>query len=413
MLKMRSFTVGEVNKYVNRILTSDPLLRQIMVQGEISNLTKHGSGHYYFSLKDETGKLSCVMFANQTQLLTFKVENGDKVTVKGQITVYEKDGRYQLYAMDMEKMGIGELHIAYEKLKAELDLKGYFDPSLKKPLPQFPNKIGVITSPTGAAIRDIISVYERRSPLATLVIYPVRVQGAFSKDEIVKAITYFDQREDIDMVILSRGGGSIEELWSFNERVVAEAIFKANVPIVSGVGHEIDYTISDFVADVRAATPSAAAEIAIVSRQALLSHIESLKEGLIQQVQIKLRDQHHALKRQSPSANAKRQLLHMAKNQRELEHIQAQMTRKLQTTLTLYKERLTSAGEKLSVLSPLNTLERGYTVVRKNGHALSSAGCVTTGDNVELIFKDGRLEAQVIKVDHNTKLDDLNRESED
>ena len=398
MLKMRSFTVGEVNKYIKRILTADPILRQIIVEGEISNLTKHSSGHYYFSLKEDTGKLSCVMFADQTKLLSFTLENGDKITAKGQIAVYEKDGRYQLYVNDMEKLGIGALHIAFEKLKLELSDAGYFDVKFKKELPKFPKTIGVVTSPTGAAIRDIISVYERRSPLSKLLIYPVRVQGPFSKDEICEGIQYFNDREDVDLIILARGGGSIEELWSFNERVVAEAIFKSKCPIVTGVGHEIDFTISDFVADYRAATPSAAAEIAILSKLALQSNLTNTMHRMQRQMTLRLNQTRLLINSKSPIEMARRYQMKIEQSKLENERLLEKSIRKVQTTLSRNRELLAASAEKLSVLSPLNTLDRGYAIVKKEDHAIVSAEMLREGDRIEVTLKDGFVKAEVLSI---------------
>ena len=262
-MKLKTFTVSEVNEYINKLLRGDIILRNLNVEGEISNFKLHSSGHMYFSIKDDNSRLRCVMFRGQSRLLKFLPEEGMKVIVKGYVALYERDGQYQLYIQEMQPAGIGALYLAYEQLKEKLEREGLFYESTKKPLPFLPERIGVVTSPTGAAIRDIISVINRRNPNVEIIIYPVLVQGTESKEQIVEAIDYFNKNNYVDVIIVGRGGGSIEELWSFNEEVVARSIFSSKIPIVSAVGHETDFTIADFVADMRAATPSAAAELVI------------------------------------------------------------------------------------------------------------------------------------------------------
>jgi exodeoxyribonuclease VII large subunit len=396
MLKMRSFSVAEVNQYIKRMLSADPILRQIIVEGEISNLTKHGSGHYYFSLKDDQAKISCVMFANQVSTLTFSPENGDKVAVKGQISVYEKDGRYQLYVYDMEKKGLGALHIAFEKLKKVLASEGYFDTMYKKTIPAYPSRIGVITSPTGAAIRDIIAVYNRRSPLSELILYPVRVQGAFSKDEICEAIDYFNGRDDIEIILLARGGGSIEELWSFNERSVAEAIFRSKIPVVTGIGHEIDFTIADFVADRRAATPSAAAEIVIKSKQEIELVLDRFRISMQRAAEDAVGMAGVQLNRLSPVAMARRYSLQIGHQHEMLMHIKLRMTGAMQTSLTQGHGQLDHAAQHLQALSPLHTLNRGYAIITKGTQSVQSIQSVSEGDTITVKMHDGSLDAKVL-----------------
>jgi len=395
MLKMRSFSVSEVNQYIKRMIASDPLMRHIIVEGEISNLTKHSSGHYYFTLKDETGKLSCVMFQSQTSQLAFTIENGDKISAIGQVNLYEREGRYQLYVKDIEKKGLGAHHIAFEKLKKSYFEKGYFSSEYKKKLPHFPKRIGVITSPTGAAIKDIIAVYKRRLPLSTLVIYPVRVQGAFSKDEIVKGIAYFNAKKDVDLVILARGGGSIEELWSFNEAIVAEAIFTSKIPIMTGIGHEIDFTIADFVADYRAATPSAAAEVAIISKREVASLIETqmskMKQALMRQVALK----QLVLTRSEPQRLKQVCYQNVERLKQGSEKAYDTMMGAVSIKLRQHKETLMLSQQRLHILSPLGTLDRGYAVVKHKKQVLGSIGTLKEGDAIEITVRDGEIKAIV------------------
>lgn len=395
MLKMRSLSVSEVNQYVKRILASDPLLRQMMVAGEVSNLTKHSSGHMYFTLKDDVSKLSCVMFDRQASLLKFDLENGDKIAARGQITVYERDGRYQLYVQDIEKKGLGELHIAFEKLKKTLYEAGYFDENQKKPLPKLPKTIGVITSPTGAAIRDIISVYKRRSPLSELKVFPVRVQGDFSKDEIVNAIDFFNREANVDLIILARGGGSIEELWSFNERVVAEAIYHSKIPILTGVGHEIDFTIADFVADKRAATPSAAAEIAIVTKDSIMGELEYQLLHMKKAMTRKVSEANVILAQNNPTKIEKTLQHHIKSEYQSLNLIKAQLLNAVRNNMREIKDQLQLEQSRLHVLSPLSTLERGYAVAKKDGRVLSTVEGLVKGEAISIDLKDGQITAVV------------------
>lgn len=399
MLKMRSFSVTEVNQYIKRILSADPILKQMIVEGEISNLTKHRSGHYYFTLKDDQSKMSCVMFANQVATLAFSPENGDKIAVKGQISVYEKDGRYQLYVYDMEKKGLGALHVAFEKLKKELAAEGYFDSKYKQPLPAYPARIGIVTSPTGAAIRDIIAVYNRRSPLSELIIYPVRVQGAFSKDEICEALDYFNRRDDIELIILARGGGSIEELWSFNERAVAEAVFRSKIPVVTGIGHEIDFTIADFVADMRAATPSAAAEIVIKSKAEIRMGLDRLMTQMVYSAETQIESSDTRLKNLSPVSMARRYRMQIEHQHEVLSTVRQQMTGHMERTLKHDFERLGHMGQTLHALSPFNTLKRGYAVVTTAQHAVQSADDIKAGDAIIIKMHDGNINATVNAVE--------------
>lgn len=273
-------TVTALTKYIKYKLEGDTHLKQIYLKGEISNLTKHSRGHYYFSLKDENAQIRAIMFSSATKNLAFDPKEGDKVLAFGAISVYEPSGSYSIQVFQMEPDGIGALYLAYERLKEELEIKGYFQESRKKPLPKFPKAIGVVTSPTGAAIRDIIHTIERRYPLSKLILYPALVQGEGAKDSISSQIRKANEDNRVDVLIVGRGGGSIEDLWAFNERVVADAIYASKIPIISAVGHETDFTISDFVSDLRAPTPTAAAELATPDKNVLKSLVESYQETL-------------------------------------------------------------------------------------------------------------------------------------
>ena len=262
-MKIKTLTVSEVNNYLKRIIDNDFILNNLSVKGEISNLKYHSSGHIYFSLKDEGGKINCVMFRSKAIMLKITLEEGMGVVIGGRASIYPQNGSIQLYCDTIEQEGRGELYIKFERLKEKLSKEGYFDDELKKEIPKLPSRVGIVTSPTGAAIRDIINVSRRRNSLVDLVLYPAKVQGIGAYMEVIDGIKYFNKTKSVDVIIIGRGGGSIEELWNFNEEELAKAIFKSKIPIISAVGHEVDFTISDFVSDVRAATPSQGAEIAV------------------------------------------------------------------------------------------------------------------------------------------------------
>ncbi len=398
MLKMKSFTVTEVTRYIKRILGSDPILSQVIVEGEISNFTRHSSGHAYFTLKDDQSKLACVMFSQYMEPLNFIPKNGDRVHARGQITIYERDGRYQLNATSLENIGLGALHMQFEALKIKLENRGLFDSRHKKTLPTLPQKIGIITSPTGAAIQDIIAVASRRLNFSELLIYPVRVQGEFSKDEICRGIAYFNAREDIDLIILARGGGSIEELWSFNEEVVAEAIFASKVPIITGIGHETDTTISDFVADWRAATPSAAAEIAIKSKAELTLELNKSIQHLSIQIRRRVALEKSKILRYEPEQLAHKMSRSIQRNASSLAHQEALFTQKVDKQLKSARERLNIAGAKLDSLSPFGVMRRGYGIVTKADKLVTRVDQVMPDDMVQIRLTDGQLDVLVKSV---------------
>lgn len=398
MLKMKSFTVSEITRYIKRLLSTDPILNQVIIEGEISNYVRHSSGHAYFTLKDENSKLTCVMFAQYLNGTDFTPKNGDRVHAKGQIVVYERDGRYQLNVMALENIGLGALHVKFNALKDALEIKGLFDKKYKKVLPALPQKIGVITSPTGAAIQDILSVANRRSNFSEILIYPVRVQGEYAKDEICRGIAYFNARTDIDLIILARGGGSIEELWSFNEEAVAMAIFNSKIPIITGVGHETDFTISDFVADLRAATPSAAAEIAIKSKTEMLLELNKTLQKLSIQVHKRSELEYAKLERHAPNRLAKHLQDTIEKNRSMLTHKQQMVTKSTLNHIVMAREKLEGIGTQLHALSPLNIMQRGYSVVTKADVVINSVAQIAPDVLLTIRFSDGFAKTRVEEI---------------
>ena len=395
MMKMKAFSVTEVTRYLKRLLSTDPIINHVIIEGEISNYIRHSSGHAYFTLKDDTSKIACVMFSQYVDQIGFSPKNGDRVHAKGQVTIYERDGRYQLNAVGMENIGLGALHVRYEALKVKLEAQGYFDPAHKKPLPFLPRKIGILTSPTGAAIQDILSVAKRRSNFSELLIYPIRVQGEQSKSEICQGIRYFNMRDDVDLIILARGGGSIEELWSFNEEIVAEAIYTSRIPIITGVGHETDFTISDFVSDKRAATPSAAAEIAIKSKTELALELNKSIQKMSLFISRRMELERAKINRFEPHQWLKRANTMIELKQQKLEHQQKIFEQKILTHLMGEKEKLNVLATKIDSMSPFAVMRRGYGVVTKEGKLVSSITQVKQKDLLEIRMIDGAITVEV------------------
>lgn len=395
MFKLKAFTVSEINRYIKRILGSDPIINNAIVEGEISNVTLHSSGHAYFTLKDSESKLSCVMFKTQLMQVNNHLKNGDKVQAKGQISVFERDGKYQLYVTDVKLIGIGELHLRYQALKKELEGLGYFDPKHKKTLPKLPKTIALITSPTGAAIQDILSVAKRRSTYSELLIVPVQVQGEKAITDIIQAIECMNRRTDVDLILLARGGGSIEELWAFNERGVVDAIFSSKLPIITGIGHETDFTLSDFVSDLRAPTPSAAAEIAIQSKDEIAMMLNQTLQRMF--VTLQRKNQLDALKLQNVSQEVlmKKALKAVANEKDQIDRHALMMQKMMQATYSDARETLLSAGDLLEAMNPLKVLRRGYGLVMKDSQIINSIHAIAAGDRVCIQLSDGRLETQV------------------
>lgn len=385
-------TVSRVNNYIKRLLESKTVLNDLWVKGEISNYKKHSSGHIYLTLKDETSVLKAVIFRYAASGLTFTPSDGMKVVARGRVSVYEAGGTYQLYIDDMIPDGVGTLYLEYERLKRQLAEEGLFDEIYKKPLPKYPERIGVATAPTGAAVRDIINVASRRYPLAEIIIYPTLVQGVGAKESIVSAIEYFNKTNSVDVIIAGRGGGSIEDLWAFNEECVARAIFNSKIPIISAVGHETDFTIADFVADLRAPTPSAAAEMSVPSSDELRRNLKMTAARMTGAVVTNinyLRQRANLLKPRNPQdkINELSQKLDM-----KLQKLEHQYSIKINEE----KRRLGELSGKLNALSPLQTLSRGYAIAMgSDGAVKKTTADFYSGEDFLLKLRDGDVECTV------------------
>ena len=397
-MEQQVLSITQINEYIRSRMDADPLLGSVAVRGEISNYKMYPSGHHYFTLKDEGGALKCVMFKSSASRLRFRPENGMKVIAMGKISVFPRDGAYQLYCVSMAMDGIGDLHAAFEQLKVKLAEQGLFDPAHKKPLPQYPGTIGIITSSAGAAVHDMLRILRKRYPLTCVRLFPVRVQGVEAPAEIVGAIRYANRHRLADLLIVGRGGGSIEDLWAFNDERVAHAIYQSEIPVISAVGHEPDVTISDFVADLRAATPSNAAELAVPDQDALRQTMDSFASamGTALQRQIKSGRQHLKVLSESPALrspmgyiNQRRQNVEMLKNRLLSAQIQG-IERK--------KRRFVEQTAKLDAMSPLKVLTRGYAMAQTtDGKVLRSVEQVELGERISVCLGDGKLSATVME----------------
>ena len=389
------FSVGQINRYVKNMFTQDFILQKIYVKGEVSNCKYHTSGHIYFSLKDETGVLSCVMFAGHRRGLAFRMKDGDRVVVGGAVDVYERDGRYQLYAKEISLEGAGALYERFLALKTELEEMGMFAQEYKQPIPAFIHRLGVVTAPTGAAVQDIRNISLRRDPYLQIILYPALVQGEGAADSIVRGIHMLDQAE-VDVIIVGRGGGSIEDLWAFNEEKVARAIFECRTPIISAVGHETDFTIADFVADLRAPTPSAAAELAVADFRQILQNIAGLRDrmqkamqrraelGRAQLMQYQMRFQYL-----NPEAK-------LRDNRQRLADLDELLRRAMKNRIAEERHMLGIYLERYRGLSPLYKLNQGYSFVSdREGNGIISTKQVHSGDLLEISVTDGVIEAEV------------------
>lgn len=391
------YTVGQVNAYIQGVMENDTFLGSLCIRGELSNYKVYPSGHHYFSLKDSTGALRCVMFRSSAQKLRFRPENGMQVIAMGRVSVYPRDGAYQLYCTGLMAEGAGDLHVAFEQMKEKLAQKGLFDPAHKKPIPQYPRRIAVITSGAGAAIHDMLRILNKRFPLAKVLLLPVRVQGAEAPGEIAAAIHYANRWKLGDLIITGRGGGSMEDLWAFNEEVVAYAIYQSEIPVISAVGHEPDVTISDYVADLRAATPSNAAELAVPDREELKKRLVSAQSALCASV--------------NRQVHAGRQHLDMLKRSRVLRSPTAQLDERrfyldaldrrirsaLEQTISRKGRRFASLTASLDAMSPLKVLERGYSFVTdEEKNMVRSVSQLHDGANVTIHLADGFAQAKIV-----------------
>ncbi|HZK33843.1 MAG TPA: exodeoxyribonuclease VII large subunit [Bacillota bacterium] len=399
---MREITLSvyQLNDYVKVLLERDPLLRQVRVKGEISNFKLHSSGHMYFSLKDDKSRVQCVFFRQNNMGLSFMPKDGMKVIALGTASVYLRDGQFQLYIDELLPDGLGELFLAYEALKKKLSEEGLFDPQYKKPLPLLPRKIAIITSNTGAAVRDIIDVIKRRNHNVDLLIIPVQVQGIEAHKQISKAIAYANTRDDIDLIITGRGGGSIEELWAFNEEDVARAIWESKHPLISAVGHETDFTIADFVADVRAATPSAAAELAVPESLGLHRENLKMKKDLASAIKNIILDKNNQIETLSNHFVFKSPTIMLNQKNQELDFSIQRFHSASQALIQKKGEGLSKSVASLQALSPLNVLSRGYSYVLdiETGQAVHRAESMKANSRIRVCFKDGDAVALVEKV---------------
>ena len=389
------YSVGQVNRYVRNMFTQDYILKKIYVKGEVSNCKYHPSGHIYFSLKDETGLLSCVMFAGQRRGLAFRMKDGDRVVVGGAVDVYERDGRYQMYAREITLEGAGVLYERFLALKAELEEMGMFAPEYKQPIPRFIQKLGVVTAPSGAAVQDIRNISLRRNPYLQIILYPALVQGDGAADSIVQGIRMLDGA-GVDTIIVGRGGGSIEDLWAFNEEKVARAIFECRTPIISAVGHETDFTIADFAADLRAPTPSAAAELAVDDFAQVMHTLDNYRERFrrdmrerIEYQKVRLEQYKLRLKYLSPESR-------LRDNRQILADYDDALRSAMKNKLQQYRHRLGIYLERYQGMSPLAKLNQGYSFVAdQEGRGITSVEQVKPGDRVEISVTDGVIRAEV------------------
>lgn len=389
------YTIRQVNRYISNMFTQDFMLNRIYVKGEVSNCKYHTSGHIYFSLKDDSGSLACVMFAGSRSGLKFHMENGQSVIVLGNVSVYERDGKYQLYAKEIVLDGIGLLYEKFQAMKQELEDMGMFAPEYKQPIPVFSRRVGIVTAPTGAAIRDIMNISYRRNPYVQLILYPALVQGEGAADSIVRGIEILDQ-SGVDVIIVGRGGGSMEDLWAFNEEKVARAIFQCNTPVISAVGHETDFTIADYVADLRAPTPSAAAELAVADIIGIQEQLQKMEERFRTRMTDRIEDERREVRHLQSRLN----VLSPQNQIREKYQILTEKEEKLQYFMRLVlknkRHQMLLYAERMKGLSPLDKLKQGYSYTAdEDGHKVTEVGQVQEGDLLQIYVSDGQILAEV------------------
>jgi len=396
-MNIKTLTVSEVTNYIKRMLDNDFILSNLSVKGEISNLKYHSSGHIYFTLKDSKGKVNCVMFKGNAVLLDFDLEEGMEVVVKGRASIYPTTGSFQLYCDEIKKEGLGDLFVKFEKLKEKLSKEGYFDEANKKPLPKYPEKIGIVTSSTGAAIKDIINVSTRRSTLIDLVLYPAKVQGIAAYKEIINGINYFNKTKSVDIIIVGRGGGSIEELWNFNEEELAKSIFNSKIPIISAVGHEIDFTISDFVADFRAATPSQGAEIAVPLSSDIESKIYDISRLLDKKIDDKLKECKSNLFGVERILNIHSPIAKISNSYLELDKLQDRLNFAIKTKLLKEKNQIKNFNNLLVAHNPINVICKGYAIIEDDEkNLITSKEQLKEIINIKICLKDGKVEGNFV-----------------
>ena len=392
------FSVGQINRYIKNLLEHDFILNGLFVKGEISNFKAHSTGNFYFTLKDAAGGISCMMFRQDAKLIPFEIENGMDVIVYGNVSLYERTGQYQLYAQIIEPIGIGALQLTYEQLKAKLEIEGLFDEDFKREFPEHIKTIGVITSPTGAVIRDIIHVTKRRDPRVKIVIFPALVQGTGAVESIVKAIALANEWGQADVLIVGRGGGSIEDLWAFNEEKVARSIFASEIPVISAVGHETDVTISDFVADKRASTPSVAAEMATELMTQRATDLEWLEERLLQNIGHMIKQSQQRLDHINNQKIWKYPLEFINKKKQGIEEKQKQLDFNVNHIVQKERQKLLLLETRLQAVSPLEIMKKGYAMVlNQHEKNIVSVDTVVVGDRLNLQMQDGNLKVEVVE----------------
>ncbi len=397
MIEPKVFTVGQINRYIKNLLENDFILNSLLVQGEISNFKAHSSGHWYFTLKDAAGAISCVIFRQDAQQIPFLPENGMQVILYGQISLYERSGQYQLYGEFLEPVGMGALQLAFEQTKEKLAAEGLFDADFKREIPAHVSCIAVITSPTGAAVRDMIQIAKRRDPRVKIAVFPTLVQGEAAAGEIVKSLRLANEWGKADVILLGRGGGSMEDLWAFNEESVARAIFASEIPVISAVGHETDFTIADFVADLRAPTPSAAAELATEELDAVRQAVQEKTARLEREVQAVLLFAKRRLAAWQERPVLKRPLEGIRQMRDDLEQKQRLLQRELLWSLEKKRQRLQAAENGLQAVSPFSIMQRGYAMLMDgSGKPVTAAAAAEIGQELQIRLQDGILQAEII-----------------
>ena len=393
-MKLRPLEVSELNSYIKKLIADEPILGNVMVKGEVSNFKIHSSGNVYLSLKDKDSKVNCIILRrNFAQDMVIK--DGTKIIASGSVRVYERDGAYQLYINSVEVEGMGNLYYQYLQMKERLEKEGLFSPMHKKKIPRFPKVIGVITSPTGAVIRDILNVVSRRYPRVESKLFPVLVQGERSEESLIRALDFFNRRDDIDTIIIGRGGGSLEELWSFNSEALARKIFDSKIPIISAVGHETDYTICDFVADLRAPTPSSAAELATPDLKDLLASQDILVKRMSRAVSNKIEIERQKVSRSIEKTHTIVQKDMIDMSYVRLDRIQERMAASIDRRMVDYKNKLSLIGVSMGNLNPFSVMDRGYSVVESSGGLVQKPTNVELGEDVDILLSDGSLRCQV------------------
>lgn len=390
-------SITQLNEYIRGKMDTDPLLNQVAVRGEISNYKLYPSGHHYFTLKDEASALRCVLFKGNAARLRFRPENGMKILAMGRVSVFPRDGAYQLYCTALAMDGVGDLYAAFEQMKKKLEAQGLFDPSHKKPIPRYPGTIGIVTSSAGAAIHDMLRILGKRYPLTRVRLFPVRVQGAGVSQEIAAAIRYANYYHLADVLIVGRGGGSMEDLWAFNEEPVAYAIYESEIPVISAVGHEPDVTISDFVADLRAATPSNAAELAVPDQDGLRQSLDQMTSAIAGNLSRQLKAARQHLNALACASVLQDPGAYIAQQRKNMEFLKNRLAAAQNQSVAQKQQRYIAAVSKLDAMSPLKVLTRGYSVTQtESGEIVRSAGQVKAGDRVRIRVSDGSMTAEIL-----------------